>query len=158
MPVLEIGNSRLVWNQRPTPAHQLDLEQVAGAMVFDPGDGADRVPFVIEGRETDEVGVIIFPLFEGRQRGSIDFNQGAAQRFRSRSIGNVFETGHRRLAAVPNRKETPFGAPHVQLLVARQALAALAEQLQAKVALDAVRARDCGERNSTLAAFAHLQP
>ena len=57
-----------------------DFEQVARAIILDGGNDADGSSFAVFGGQSDQVGVIIFALLERRQRGTVDFDQRAAQR------------------------------------------------------------------------------
>ena len=97
------------------PLVLLDLEQVAGAVILDRDDSADAVPVEIDCRQADQVGMIIFALFERRQSGAIDLDQRAAQRLGGGSVGNPFEARDRGLADVSNGEEPPFGASDVRL-------------------------------------------
>jgi hypothetical protein len=94
---------------------------------------------LIDSGEPDQVGVIIFAFLERRERRPVDLDQRAPQRLGRRAIADAFEPRDGRLAAVPNRKEAPFDASNVQGLMARQAVHAVAEQLEPEFALDAVR-------------------
>src|SRR4029079_3113746 len=73
--VLEIGDPAPERDERTLAAGILDLEQVSGPVILNRDNGAELTAFTVEAREADEVGVIIFTLFEGRQGRSLDFDQ-----------------------------------------------------------------------------------
>ena len=134
------------------PSSRLDLEQVAGAVILDRDDCADAHSRRGRRRQADQIGVIIFALLERRQRGAVDLDQRAAQRLGGGAVVDALEAGHGASCRCRGRKE-PRSAPRRTGFLARQALDAVAEQLQPNLALDAMRAGDRGEGNPALAAI-----
>src|SRR6185437_1689380 len=156
--VLQLRDSPFERDERPRAAGRFDLEQVAGAVIFNRDDFPQDIPRCIDSRQPDDVGVIIFALFERRQRRARDLDQRAAKRFGGRAVGNTVEARDRRLARVSQFHEPPRLAGDEQRLVLLELLGVVGEQFQAQIAFDAVRADDCGERDPTLAALRHVQP
>ena len=110
--VLEIGDSRLgTGSASACRPRSLDLEQVAGAVILDGDDRADGLPVAVERRQADQVGVIIFALFERRQRRAIDLDQRAAQRLGRRAVGNAFEARDRASCRRRGRKGGAVSTP-----------------------------------------------
>ena len=68
-------------------------------------------PVAIDARQADQVGVIIFALFERRQRVAVDLDQRAAQRFGGGAVGDAVEPRDRRLAAVADRSISRRSTP-----------------------------------------------
>ena len=111
------------------------------------------------GGEPDQVRVIIFALFERRQRGAVDLDQQAAKRFGGAAVIDALEPRDRGLAAVADAARRRLSAPPtIQFLVARQAFDAVAEQLEPDLALDAMRAGDGSERDSAPAVVTRSRP
>ena len=62
-------------DQRALAMEALDLEQVPSAEVFDRYDFAQLLTRLIHARQANQVGVIIFALFERRELIAVDFDQ-----------------------------------------------------------------------------------
>ena len=86
-------------DQRALAVRPLDLEQVAGAEILDRDDRAERLARLIDAGQPDQVGVIIFALFERRQRVAVDLDQLAAQGLGGGAVGDALEAGDGGLAA-----------------------------------------------------------
>src|SRR5690348_6604956 len=157
-PAVQIGDAGFERDQQAPAVRAFNLEQVSGAVIFDTGNRANDLPLAVDRAQADEIGVIIFPFIERRQRRAVDLDERSAQRFGGRAVENAFEARNRGLAAVPDAEEAPFRASDIELLVPGQALRAVTEQLEPQLAFDAMRAGNRGERDSTLAALAHAQP
>jgi hypothetical protein len=96
--------------------------------------------------------VIIFALLERRERRAIDFDEGTAQCFDIGSVGDPLEAGDSAFSAIASEKEAPLDASHIELLLARKSVDAVAEQLQPDFALHAMRAGNRSESDAALAA------
>src|SRR4249919_977966 len=151
--VVEIGDARLERDQRFAPIGQLDLEQVAGAVIFDRCNRPDSRPFQIDARQADDVGVIIFALAKRGQRRAVDFDQRTTQCLGRAAVGNSVEARYRHFA-VANRNKPALDPRDVEFLGPAQAFDTGAEQLQPHLALDAMRPGDRGERNTALVTIA----
>ncbi len=128
------------------PPSRLDLEQVAGAVILDRDHGADGRPLPVHRRQADQVGVIIFARLERRQGRAVHFDERAAQGLGGGAVVDPLEPGDGRLA-VTDGKQAADRAADVELLLPRQAVDAVAEQLEAQLAFDAVRPGNRGERD-----------
>ena len=127
----------------------LDLEQVAGAEILDRDDRADRAPVAIDAGQADQVGVIIFALFERRQAIAVDLDQLPAQRLGGGAVGDALEAGDGGLAAVLDDARASALAPPTKSCAWRvEAVDAVREQLEPHLALHAMRAGDRGERDA----------
>ena len=136
-------------DQRALAVFELDLEQVAGAEILDRDDGADARSR--RGRRT-----------AGRsgRRDNIRLPRAAAAPTRSTSTSEprsasaalrsaiALEPRDGRLAAVADGEQAPLDVRRRTASCARQAVDAVAEQLEAHLALDAMRPGDRGERDS----------
>jgi hypothetical protein len=70
--VVEVRDARAERDHAALAVLLFDFEYVAGAEIFDRGDGAERLPFRADAWQPDQVGMIIFTLFERRESGPGD--------------------------------------------------------------------------------------
>ena len=96
---IEAGDRVAERNERALAVRAFDLEQVAGAEILDRRDRADCSARLVDARQADQVGVIIFALVKRRQVGAVDFDQLPAQRLGGGPVGYALETGDGGLAA-----------------------------------------------------------
>ena len=88
-----------------------------------------RAARLVDAGQADQVGVIIFALFERGQRGAVDLDQRAAQRLGGGPVGNALETGDGGLAAVADSKEAALEPAHIDILMPGEARRAVANSL-----------------------------
>ena len=86
--------------------------------------------------------MVIFALLERRQRRSLDLDQRPAQAFGGGAVADAGEARDRPVGAVADALQLALDAADQQPAVAADAGGAVGEQLQAHLALDAVRAGD----------------
>ena len=103
--------------------------------------------------QADQIGVIIFAFLERRQRRRGRPRPAIRAAPRQQSDRRPLRTAQPPSCRCRERQGGAFSAPPTkQLLLARQALDAVAEQLEPHLAFDAMRAGNGGKRNFTLAA------
>src|SRR5690606_3640518 len=102
-----------------------------------------------DGGEADQVDVVVFALFERRQRGTRNGERGPAQLFGGCAVGDLGKAGDRpALAVVAQLRERQRAA--IEGLVHGECLDALTEQLEPNLARHAVRTRDGREHDGPL--------
>ena len=75
-----------------------------------------RCPSPIDAGQADQVGVIIFALFERRQRGAVDLDQRAAQGLGGGAVGDALEAGDGALAVAADLEQAALDAADVDSL------------------------------------------
>ena len=127
------------------PSGQLDFEQVARAVILDGDDRADRLALAIDAWEPDEVGVIIFALFERRQWARSTSTSEPRSASAADAVGNALEPRNGDLPAVAGKEKAALSTAHVDTLMPGEAGCAVGKQLQPNLALHAMRAGHRGE-------------